>query len=135
MNVRRHPQKRSATIPVTSRQLKFYRLTFPRIRFNASWTFAALIPPKNITFTSSAWKKKFQTAARIFLSWAKPSRTLITLQFPKCGSLSKGNILAYSLICLAIRSSLVCVLTESALLGRLLGAGVCSLVQLIGLAL
>jgi len=53
-----------------------------------------------------------------------------------CGSSeNKGNILAYSLICLAIRSSLVCVLTESALLGRLLGAGVGSLFQLIGLAL
>jgi len=50
-------------------------------------------------------------------------------------SQSKGNILAYSLICLAIRSSLVSVLTESALWGRWLGAGVCSLFQLIGLAL
>jgi len=45
------PQKRFATIPVTSRQLQFCRLTFSKIRFNASWTFAALIAPKNITFT------------------------------------------------------------------------------------
>jgi hypothetical protein len=53
-----------------------------------------------------------------------------------CGSSeSKGDILAYSLICLEIRSSLVCVLTESALWGRLLGAGFCSLFQLIGLTL
>jgi len=33
------PRKHFATIPVTSKQLKFRCLTFPKIRFNALWDF------------------------------------------------------------------------------------------------
>jgi hypothetical protein len=33
------PQRHRRTIPVTSKQLKFCCLTFPKIRFNALWDF------------------------------------------------------------------------------------------------
>jgi hypothetical protein len=33
------PQRHRRTIPVTSKQLKFCFLTFPKIRFNALWDF------------------------------------------------------------------------------------------------
>jgi hypothetical protein len=67
------PRKRFATIPVTSKQLKFCCLTFSKIRFNALWTFVAPTAPKIITFTWAAMKKKFHPAAWIFRSREKPS--------------------------------------------------------------
>jgi hypothetical protein len=57
------PRKRFATIPVTSKQLKFRCLTFSKIRFNALWMFVAPIAPRIITFTSVAMKKKFHPSS------------------------------------------------------------------------